>query len=322
MEKIIKITTEGGKPFINQLPSQKNKWGEYSFSVNEDIPECDMWVIWGGLNKPQKTICTKGNTLFITNEPPSVKKYSTSFLNQFSTILTCESKIKHKEIIQKQQCLPWWIGFDINNTQKDKKTYDQLINSNITEKTKNISIIISNKKFTAGHEKRVVFLKKLQEIFKDNLDVYGKGFNEIPDKWDALAPYKYTIVFENSSINDYWTEKLSDAFLCNTYPIYYGCKNIYDYFPKNSLTLIDINNLEDAIKTIKKIIEDDYWEKSKADLLQAKDMILNKYQLFPTLISIYKQRDTDSKKEQIIIYPENINLLTRIWKKITTFLQK
>ena len=38
--------------------------------------------------------------------------------------------------------------------------------------------------------------------------------NDIPDKWDAIAPYKYHIVFDNLLSNrTHWSEKLADSFL-------------------------------------------------------------------------------------------------------------
>ena len=81
------------------------------------------------------------------------------------------------------------------------------------------------------------------------------GFDPIPDKWDAIYLYKYHIVLENCSIPDYWTEKLADAFLGLAYPIYYGCTNLSSYFPEKSFTPIDIDNPEQAISILKKLLK-------------------------------------------------------------------
>ena len=63
--------------------------------------------------------------------------------------------------------------------------------------------------------------------------IFGKGINGFEDKWDTLRDYKYHIVIENSSFDDYWTEKLADNYLAECFPFYHGCKNINKYFDKN-----------------------------------------------------------------------------------------
>jgi hypothetical protein len=53
------------------------------------------------------------------------------------------------------------------------------------------------------------------------------------------------------------TEKLADAFLGLTYPIYYGCTNLSGYFPDKSFTPIDITKPDQAISIIEGLIEDE-----------------------------------------------------------------
>ena len=64
------------------------------------------------------------------------------------------------------------------------------------------------------------------------------GFKSIEDKWAGLAPYKYSLAIENAVTPDYWSEKIADCFLTWTLPIYYGCLNLEDYFPKQSFIRI------------------------------------------------------------------------------------
>jgi hypothetical protein len=44
-------------------------------------------------------------------------------------------------------------------------------------------------------------MKFLRKIQKNNLefDLYGRGFCSIEDKWDGLAPYRYSLAIENFS---------------------------------------------------------------------------------------------------------------------------
>lgn len=314
----IKISTEGGgKPFLKQLRSFNMIWDNCEFFINQVIPECDLWVVYGGLGKEEHTYCPANGTLLITNEPPSVRKYSKSFTDQFSAIITCNKYIKHKNKILSQQALPWWVGHKISTGDGTlSKTYDELKKTQTPEKKKLASIIISNKTFTKGHKKRYEFLSELKKELGDVIDIFGIGTNIVDDKWDAISPYKYHIVIENSSYDNYWTEKLSDTFLGESYPIYYGCPNIYDYFDKDSLSVFDINNPKKAIEKIREILASDTYEKSKEKLKESKELILEKYQLFPTLVDYANKHTSDSPKIQTILKPEKENFVKNIARKI------
>ena len=136
-------------------------------------------------------------------------------------------------------------------------------------------------------------------------DIYGKGWkNELgisykgelgayhnqtivnnKTKYDALIDYKYTICIENCSKKNYFTEKITDAFLCWTIPIYFGCPNISDYFPIDSFYIInpnDNNCLENIINIINKPITD----KQLNALEESRNLVLNKYNIWNTIENI------------------------------------
>jgi len=117
----------------------------------------------------------------------------------------------------------------------------------VYNKTKNISIIASNKNYTTGHKFRQDVIKQ----FSDKMDVYGIGHNFINYKLDGLRDYKFSIVIENCK-RDYWfTEKLIDCFMTGTIPIYWGCPSIGDFFDLNGILLFDnINDLHNIISNI------------------------------------------------------------------------
>lgn len=299
-----------GKPFIKQLKSFNSVWDNCQFFINENINECDFWIVYGDTKEKESVICCPSNTLLITVEPPSVKKYQKKFTDQFASILTCQKNIKHPNKIQMQQALPWWVGHKLNDkegTGEYSKTYNELKSVTNIEKNKIISVIVSNKKFTKGHKERLVFIEKLKNSFGDSIDIFGSGFNEINDKWDAISNYKYHIVLENSSLDDYWTEKLSDAFLGLSYPIYYGCSNIYKYFSADSLSIIDITRPDEAMDKIRSIIKSGTYEKSKESILRSRDLVLDEYQLFPLLVKYANNHKKEKRGKLITINPEHIS---------------
>ena len=111
--------------------------------------------------------------------------------------------------------------------------------------------------------------------------VFGKLYRPIHRvlKTPALLPYDYSIAMENSSQSNYWTEKISDCYLCWTMPIYWGCPNIHEFFPEDSYKLLDIKDP----KSIKEIMEQPIEDKHIQAMREARDLVLNKYNIWPTL---------------------------------------
>lgn len=313
--KRVKITTNAPKwPLARQTPGEKGVWENYQFFINDDTQDCDWWFVLDGITKSETALCDKDHTVLITNEPPSIKSYAKKFIGQFGTIVTCHPHIKHPHVILDQQSLPWMVGTQFVIGKKDAptiftKNYDELKKISVP-KTKLISVISSYKKSTRGHRDRLKFCEELKKHFGDNIDFFGRGLREVSDKWDAIAPYKYHIALENSSYKDYWTEKLTDTFLAQTYPFYYGCPNIDDYFPSNSLTKIDISNPTEAIKIIEKSIKDTTYENSYAHIIEARNQILDHYQIFPHIVSIIENIEKENRiqndkiKSPITLVPE------------------
>ena len=317
-------------PLIRQTPNSGGTWGNCTYYINQNIEECDYWIVYDSINNTEKVRCPKENVILITGEPPSVKKYSNSFIRQFHTIITCHKDIKLGNVIYRQQGLPWMAG--ARYLKEDKKwddknfmCYNDFLSMDSSKKNKEISIILSNKTFTEGHEQRIRFLNKIRDTYGEKIEVFGRGFNEIEDKIDGLANFKYSIVLENSVYRDYWTEKLADAFLCESYPIYYGCPNIHDYFPKGSLTQIDIFNVDEAANIIKLVMESDEYGKSLDSIKKSKELVLDQFNLFSlignVIANLEKTRVVPNKPESVKIYPEKRfrKKLRRIVKRLLIY---
>ena len=105
----------------------------------------------------------------------------------------------------------------------------------VHEKTKLVSMIASNKRMCEGHARRLQFVDK----FKDKLDFYGRGFNEISCKEDGLRDYMFSVGIENAIYDTYFTEKLTDCFACGTIPIFYGCRGVTEYFNEDGIIFLD-----------------------------------------------------------------------------------
>ena len=105
----------------------------------------------------------------------------------------------------------------------------------VHEKSKLVSMIASNKQMCQGHMRRLQFVEK----FRDKLDFYGRGFNEISCKEDGLRDYMFSVGIENAVYDCYFTEKLTDCFACGTIPIFYGSRGVTEYFNEDGIIFLD-----------------------------------------------------------------------------------
>jgi hypothetical protein len=126
----------------------------------------------------------------------------------------------NKELLNLDERFKWCPanGFWI----KDPKIYP---------KSKMISFITSNKNFTEGHNKRIQWV----QMIGDQVDLYGRGYNEIELKEDGLCDYMFSVVIENGFYKSYFTEKILDCFATGTIPVYLGSPDIGDYFNKDGI---------------------------------------------------------------------------------------
>lgn len=93
------------------------------------------------------------------------------------------------------------------------------------EKTAMCSLIASAKRDSEGHKLRHATVDWVRDSGQE-VEVMGRGYTPFEAKADGLAPYRYSIVIENVRETNYFSEKLMDAVLCNTVPIYWGCPNL------------------------------------------------------------------------------------------------
>ena len=102
------------------------------------------------------------------------------------------------------------------------------------------------------------------------------------NKKEGVLPYRYHLTIENGSSPFYFSEKIVDPLLCWSMPIYWGCKNIDKFLPKGSYVNIDINKsgVEDEIIMISK---SNLFEENISAISEARDLILNKYNLWDTI---------------------------------------
>ena len=285
---------------------------DFCFFENSNLDiEWDMVIVFE-TTKTTKTIkCKKGGLVFIAAEPPMSSVYSNLFLKQFDILFTAHPNIKNfKNIIRKQYFNDWHFGFD-TSTKKHRYSFEEIKYLKIPEKIKNISVITSSLAVLPIHLKRLDFISKLKQIFGNEIDFFGRGFNFVDDKADAILPYRFHICVENTNNNDLWTEKFADPLIGYSVPIYIGCTNMDEYFPKDSFYSLNINDPNGAINILNEILADPIkcYNEKLDKLLQARNLLINDYNIYPTLVNLHLSKKINlGNVITINIKPNNFSL--------------
>lgn len=112
--------------------------------------------------------------------------------------------------------------------------------------------------FIAGHEVpfRESFVKALSQY--KQVDCGGPRLNNIgtlvsvTEKIRNLTSYKFTIAFENEASSGYTTEKIVDAFIAGSAPLYWGDPQVNSWFnPEAFLNYSDYDSQDAFIERIK-----------------------------------------------------------------------
>jgi hypothetical protein len=165
----------------------------------------------------------------------------------------------------------------------------------------------NRKKFCAGVISnpvgfRLYFINELNK--RKKIDMGGRYSNNVGgfvnNKIQFLSEYKFSIAMENSEGDGYISEKIIDAFLAGTIPIYYGDYTIDEYInPKSFILIRNQKDMMEKIDYIMKIDNDDNLYRS---ILKEKvfiddffvDNIINERKKF--LLHIFEQKKEYAKR--------------------------
>jgi len=147
----------------------------------------------------------------------------------------------------------WWI----------ERPFKQLMKMESRPRPLKIGTITTAKVETEGHRLRLDFLQKFSKKAPDLLDIWGKDEQQLKamfgscyrgslpyngpnarngDKSAAIEPYPLSFAFENCFTENYFSEKLLDVLLLWSFPLYWGCPNLIDFFPYGSFSRVDLGS--------------------------------------------------------------------------------
>ncbi|MEM1212339.1 MAG: glycosyltransferase family 10 [Planctomycetota bacterium] len=262
-------------------PGSQLRWGDTDFVWNPpEGTETDYWIVWASLDGSARLRVASENTLFLAGEPPAKKVYPRGYYRQFHRLVCTQADYPHPRVTHDALGLNWHVGYD-RHTGVYSFGYDHLSSLPApADQRDGISVICSNLTTTQGQRNRLAFLDALKAHFGDRLTHFGRGFQPIDDKLDGILPYRYHLVLENSISDDYWTEKLADAYLGWAYPIYAGCTNLSRFMPPDSFMGLDGLAVGSAIERIEALLQHGLSPAQDQALAEGRDAVLNRYNPF------------------------------------------
>jgi len=258
------------KEYKNMLPNGR-KW--MSYEGTSDYKEADILVVMEGSDNKNVYTEKEKKLICFPREPEDINQ-SKEYMMYFP--LSNHLKFTYDDIYHSVS--------QFNFMQKDINYFLSLMYRDC-KKSRNVSCIVSNKRHTKGAISRLNFLKKIQNECPNFVDVFGRERKEIKSKCEGLIPYRYSICMENTRRKNYFTEKFTDAMMCWTIPIYWGCHNIGQYFPSDSFYEIDIES-NNCISTLIEILHKPIMEKNIKAMHHARNLIFSRYNIWNTIDSV------------------------------------
>ena len=200
----------------------------------------DLKVYYG--QDPWKIVPKSNSVRFVTEPPEIVKAKRRKWKKYDEIFIPYDSNLPN--LTKTQTCLPWRLGIDFSANHGIVNLDSNQIKNIATPTENKISIVVSNKILTEDQKQRQVVAHFLAEKLGDQINLKGRGYSVFKDKSEVLAKSDIHVAMENSSHENYWTEKLADPILARNFVFYYGAKtlpakfhnvqsfNIYDPLPK------------------------------------------------------------------------------------------
>ncbi len=267
--------------FKRQTPGNLGIWG--GLQGVRSYQEADIFGVIDEL--PQNLKHFEERSVFLGAHPPE-SHHAYRDMSKYKGIAKAD-------LSEKIGFLEWWIKYD----------YDYLKSLKPMNKINDLGCIMSDAASQSYHKNR---LKWLQEFtnknnldfnlhgrirpFTENMKKYYRGAcgslnpsginnDHMSGKESVYESHRYMIEFDAPG-KFYMSERMLDCLLLWSYPIYWGGENIHQVIPKESFSYLDINgNGNDVLE----IIQENVYEKALPYISEARQLLLDKWQLWPRI---------------------------------------
>jgi hypothetical protein len=305
-------TQHTSEPWFRQTEGGIGVCGGVRFLLNEDAgAEAEWLFVFDSPPEPIETRIPRERRILVITEPPEVKPYPPRYARQFGVILSPfhlpGARAGNMRI--EGACLNWHYGVSAVSVGRPSalRNLEAINGLPIPAKSKKLSVICSDKTYTQAQRDRIVFVEKLVRRFGSSVDVFGRGRKFIEDKAEAIAEYKYHIVLENNHIANFWTEKLSDAYIGYSLPLYVGAPNIETSLPDpGGLIRLPLHDHEASFAIIADLLDTDPYEARLPAIARCREWCLKETNVFERVARIIKETTAATPKGKLLHRPERI----------------
>jgi len=305
-------------PWLRQTEDGRGALGRVQFALAQQPadtlpipPQAEPWlVVFDEAPAGYSTVVPRERRILFVTEPPEIKKYPRSYLGQFGTVVAPFDfrGVERRSMIIGNPCLNWHFGVSRADGRYVSRfsTLDDLRHMPMPQKTGLISVVCSSKTATEAQRARLALVSMLKKRLGDVLHVYGRGFNPVDDKMSAIAPYKYHVVLENNLIPNFWTEKLSDAWLGWSMPLYLGAPNLVEACPAAGFVPLPAGAPEACVQLVVQALEAQLWEARQAELALCRTWVMENTNVFATAARMLVAAPEHCRRQPTLATPEPI----------------
>jgi len=204
--------------------------------------------------------------------------------------------------------------FDAVNPHWTLKPMHALLNQqHQIPRSKRLAIILSNKALTDGHKARLRLAEQIAAALGDAVDVFGIGLDaskfsgrykgiagdhKSRCRYNVLVQYQYVLACENAQHNNYFTEKVMDAWLAGAIPLYWGAPNLDKFVPRDSFIALP-KSLENALSVVLNAVSNPPSSIQIQAVHAAKQNVLLQHQMWPVIHQILNVKNYIDDKQGI-----------------------
>jgi glycosyltransferase involved in cell wall biosynthesis len=286
------------------LPGRLRRWDRVQFSTRGwFLRRPDYVLVLNHPDKPKRIRMSPNRVWFAIGEPPT-QAHEILHLGQ-GVGTTVFTPARYPSMTSNGSSRKYRPAHAMTRTWWVKRTFEELNRTSTVPKTRMLSWVASNLTKMRGHRERLAFIHRARKAL--DFDLFGRGFSEISDKWVGIAPYHFSIAYENTRAPGYFTEKLMDCLVALTVPFYVGAPDIFDYFPNEAIILIDPDDPE-VFDKMKQALTPAEYEKRLPALREAKHLVLHRYNMFVHLAdAIMNDREPAGEPRLIRLAPQSVD---------------
>ena len=313
------------RPTLSEYFNNNDK-NEVFFDTSRECKDADFWFIIDNVNEDDSECVVASNRIFWfdTETMFPAGHYFTrglpNFLSQFARAYTFE-EIPTANKFHSPPFLPWMINNKeptvASSFQGNLRDHEYFKTSTFNKKSILLSAICSTKSYTEDHKIRLRFIEKLSTDLKEDFLWVGNGKSKIDDKFEITSQSKYQLVIENKIMHDVFSEKIYDAFLGESFPIYAGAPNIGKYFNDRSILSINLRDYSKSLDAIKQRISKNLTNIELESLKQNKNIVLDELNLIKRLYEIaLKSNSIEGTPKHNKLFPKKYFLDKKISRHI------